>query len=103
MKQKTLWITTFTLLIAHLCLQYIVIRYYSLSNIADIVSFIVDLVGNIFAVVLLGGILGLLLALVPFQQKNYKQRFMYTFPISLSVILPILLIAFLYVYLYIAV
>lgn len=98
MKHKLLWITTITLLVIHLLIQYIFIHPYNLSDSIAIVSFVVDLFSNIILVTIIGAILGALTALVPSQEKTYKERFSSTFPKSTSLVLIIFIGASILIY-----
>ncbi len=98
MKQKPLWIITIILLVIHLLIQNIFIHRYNYSDTLDIISFVIDLFSNIIIVVILGGLLAALTAFVPSNQKTYNERFMKTFPKSLSVVLLILIGIFIWIY-----
>lgn len=91
---KKLWFLSLALLIIHLIIQYVFYLNIQFKTKEDWIYFIVDLNGNMFATYLGAGVLGSLLALVPFRGKKYIEKLKITIPLSASSILFLAIISF---------
>ncbi len=96
MTPKKLWIFSIILLIGHLIIQYVFYVKTDLTESLGIMTFGIDLFSNLILVAIFGAGLGALTALIPFKQKNFKEKFKTTFPLLTSVVLIVLVSTFSY-------
>lgn len=82
------------LLIAHFFIQYACIKDYDLSDELGWLDFATDLISHIVLVAVVGSVLGLLVAIVPYKRMAFGQKFKYLLPVGCSLVLMILIPAF---------
>lgn len=93
MTPKKLWIICAIFLLIHLIIQNVFYLKNDLTDGFGLMILGVDLFSNLIMVGILGTVLGALIALVPFRQKKFKEKFKTSFPLLTSVVLLILISA----------
>jgi hypothetical protein len=94
MTQKKLWTISIILLLGHLIIQYVFYVKTGLTVSLGIMTFTIDLFSDLILVGICGSGLGALIALIPFRQKNFKEKFKTTFPLLTSIVLIVLVSTF---------
>lgn len=91
---KKLWIISLILLFGHLIIQYVFYVKTDLAESLGVMNFAIELFSNLILVVMFGSGLGAIIALIPFKQKNFKEKFKTTFPLLTSIVLIVLVSTF---------
>jgi hypothetical protein len=94
MKPKTIWIISAILLLADLAIQYLAYIKVDLSDSLGLFGFLLDIFSNLFLIIAIGAILGLLFGLIPYKEKSFKEKFKTTLPLGISTILIVLIVIF---------
>jgi hypothetical protein len=96
---KKLWIVAVLLLIVHFIIQYGFYIHYDYSSLGWI-SLASDVLGNVLLIIVSGGVLGALFALIPSRGKNYLDRFKIALPLLISFALLLVITAFIFIVFY---
>lgn len=94
MKLKPLWTLAVLLLLLQLILDYGFYTNVDFSSSEHITIFIVDLISSLITIFLFALPIGLLMALIPYKQKTFRERSKFALPSSISLVLIILIVLF---------
>ncbi len=97
MKRTVLWVIAILLLFVFFTIRYRFVESYDISGPSELPKFIVELAATGFLAVIIGVLLALLTALIPFRKKNYGQKFTFILPILVSMTLTLLIVVFGYI------
>lgn len=97
---KKLWIVAILLLIIHFIIQYGFYIHYDYSSSFGWISLASDILGNVMLIVVSGGVLGALFALIPSRNRTYLDRFKVALPLLTSFSLLIIIAGFIFIVFY---